>query len=272
MAASFVVYIDESGDEGFVFGNGSTEWFVLSGVVIRKAQDLDVVKLADRIREKLGKAPRRPLHFRDLRHEQRVPCVAEIAKTDLRTISVMVYKPSVKEAEKFQTRHRLYFYCVRLLLERVSWLCRDTRKLPDTGDGSAKIVFSNRSGMSYTELRSYLALLRDMPEVQIEWSAIKTDRIKALPMVQRAGLQIADAVATSFFYAVQPSRHGFTEDRYARMLKPVVYRRKGRYLGYGLKFFPQEVVDLLETEESLRWVKSDYETKNAGPGPQDPTH
>jgi hypothetical protein len=36
MAASFVVYIDESGDEGFVFkpdGSGSSRWFVLGAAV-----------------------------------------------------------------------------------------------------------------------------------------------------------------------------------------------------------------------------------------------
>jgi hypothetical protein len=40
MAATFVVYIDESGDEGFAFSEGSSEWFILSGVVTRKAKDL----------------------------------------------------------------------------------------------------------------------------------------------------------------------------------------------------------------------------------------
>ena len=37
MNSSFVVYVDESGDEGFVFngdGSGSSRWFVLSAAVI----------------------------------------------------------------------------------------------------------------------------------------------------------------------------------------------------------------------------------------------
>ncbi len=40
------------------------------------------------------------------------------------------------------------------------------------------------------------------------------------------GLQIADAVAGAFFYAVQPSQHGFVEDRYARILSLVLRNRK----------------------------------------------
>ena len=46
MNPSFVVYIDESGDEGFVFngdGSGSSRWFVLSATVIRKVNDLQIV-------------------------------------------------------------------------------------------------------------------------------------------------------------------------------------------------------------------------------------
>ena len=36
MAASFVGYVDESGDEGFKFTAGSSAWFVLSAVITRK--------------------------------------------------------------------------------------------------------------------------------------------------------------------------------------------------------------------------------------------
>jgi hypothetical protein len=73
------------------------------------------------------------------------------------------------------------------------------------------------------------------------------------------GLQIADALASSFFYGVQPSRHGFIEDRYARMLKPVVYHRQGRYLGYGIKFWPREAGDLVAENERLKWVMAEYQ-------------
>lgn len=45
MTASFVAYVDESGDEGFKFlpnEQGSSRWFVLSALVIRKENDLQV--------------------------------------------------------------------------------------------------------------------------------------------------------------------------------------------------------------------------------------
>jgi hypothetical protein len=54
------------------------------------------------------------------------------------------------------------------------------------------------------------------------------------------GLQIADAVAGSFFYAVEPSKYGYTEHRYVKLLKPIVYHWHGKYLGYGIKSWPRE--------------------------------
>lgn len=48
MAASFTAYIDESGDEGFIFlpgEKGSSRWLVLSAVVFRKSKDLEAVRV-----------------------------------------------------------------------------------------------------------------------------------------------------------------------------------------------------------------------------------
>lgn len=258
---SFKVYIDESGDEGFNYDDGSSKWFVLSAVITRWESDLETVKLVDGIRIVLKKPLKKPLHFRDLRHEHRLPYIDEISKADLKTVSVLVHKPSIKEPEKFQTRYRLYFYSVRYLLERVSWYCRDHRSSDDKGDGSAEVIFSNRSGMSYAELKKYLAKIEQDSGffgVRIEWDIIRPDQILAYSAGSRMGLQIADAVASGFFKAVEPSRLGFTEDRYARMLKPVVFRHKNRYLGYGLKFFPREVDEVIDEEPCLDWVKQNY--------------
>jgi hypothetical protein len=239
-------------------------------VITKKAHDLETVKLVDHVRDLLKKPDKKPLHFRDLKHEQRLPFIAEIAKADLRTVSVLIFKPSLKEPEKFQERYRLYFYAVRYLFERVSWYCRDHKTGHDAGDGSAEIVFSNRSGMSYAEMRDYLKYLKERTgplDVRIHWPVMNPDNITAYSSGKRMGLQIADSAASSFFYAVQSSQYGFAEDRYARMLKPVVYQRHGAYQGYGLKFWPREAEELLKAKASLQWT-NEY----AGSGAQDPTH
>lgn len=254
----FYVYIDESGDEGFVFAQpnqGSSHWFVISAVVTRTEYDHATVRLVDEIRTELKRGQRDALHFRKLKHEHRLPFVAKIASTRLRTISVCVHKPSIPEPEKFMAEpHLLYRYATRYLLERVSWLCRDSRKEPTH---AAKVIFSNRSCMSYEDLRGYLGLLRDKTNdlgVQIDWSVIDPDEVEARTHDSYMGLQIADAVASSWYYGLQPSPHGFVEPRYAQMLKPVVYHHQGHYLGYGLKFWPVEAEQILDERAELHWL------------------
>lgn len=249
MAASYVVYVDESGDEGFSFEGGASRWFVLSAVVLRKSNELTTVKLVDEVRTLLGRPEKKPLHFRDLRHEHRLPFLDRIGRAPLRAINVLVHKPSILEPETFREGNRLYFYAVRLLLERVSWLCRDRRRDGD-GDGTAEIVFSNRSGMSYEDLRAYLRLIAGQ-STNVHWESLRCDEIVAYSAGRRMGLQIADALASSFFKAVEPSRFGHTEDRYVRMLRPVVYRSQGIYRGYGVKIWPREAEGNLAPDDNL---------------------
>jgi len=245
MTSSFVVYIDESGDEGFKFevaggGKGSSEWFVLSGVVIEKQHDIETTKLISRIKAVLGRNDdeQDTLHFRKLQHNHRLPLIAEIAKAPLKTLTVMIHKPSLVNVELFQTRNALYFYASCLLLERVSWYCRDHKTSHTPGDGSASIMFSNRAGMSYEEFKEYLNRLREQSDgVRIDWDIIRADQIKSYSAKLR-GMQIADAVASSFYYGLELDQYGFCEPRYASMLQPTVYHHKGRYAGYGFKFFP----------------------------------
>ena len=244
---SYTVFIDESGDEGFVFnpdGSGSRRWLVLSAVVVRARNELQLVGALKETRRLLARRPGSQLHFTDLKHEQRVPYVRQLAAAPIRTVTVLVYKPDIAEPEKFQSeKFLLYRYATRLLLERVSWLCRDQRRAEE-GDGRADVIFSNRSIMSYEDLRKYLRLLKAQSnpmEVRIDWSVIEPETVRAVNHDQLAGLQAADAVASSFYYAANLNRYGETEDRYAQLLEPTVYRHKGQHLGYGLKFWPDNV-------------------------------
>lgn len=248
MKPSFVAYIDESGDEGFVFnedGSGSSRWFVLSAAVIRQANDLQMVSCLNDVRRLLQKAPKSPLHFVDLKHEQRVPYVRRVGELPIRTVSVLIYKPLISEPEKFQNqKYLLYRYATRMLLERVSWLCRDQRRAGD-GDGFAEVIFSNRSNMSYADLRDFLWLLRQQSEanpqhIQIDQSVIDPDRIRSVDHAKLAGLQVADAVASGLHFAVKVNRYGESEPSYLPHLKKSLYRHNGQVMGYGIKVWPED--------------------------------
>jgi hypothetical protein len=261
---SFRVYVDESGDEGFVFkenGQGSSRWLVLSAVITRREADSVVVKLMDDVRALLGRPARQQLHFVSLGHAQRVAYAREVGKARIRTVSVLIHKPSIRDPEVFQAqKHQLYRYVSRLLLERVSWLCRDQR-IKGQGDGSAEIIFSNRSQMSYDNLRNYLCHLRDRPEgdTNIDWSVIKPMNVRAIQHSQMAGLQVADAVASSAYTAVNSNQFGDTEDRYLRELLPVAYRHERKLLGYGLKFWPGDFESLKRENPRLEGLAEGLE-------------
>lgn len=248
-AASFRAYIDESGDEGFIFnedGAGSSRWFVISALVIRMKNDLEVVTCLKEARKQLGKPDKYALHFVDLKHEQRVPYARRVGQLPARTVTILIFKPSIREPEKFQNeKYLLYRYATRLLLERVSWLCRDNREA-DEGDGTCDVIFSNRSNMSYENIREYIKHLLtrtgDQPQdVQIESSVIKPDQIRAVEHSKLAGLQAADAVASSLHFAVKRNRYGEAEPSYVKLLDNTFYRHKGIVEGYGIKLWPDSL-------------------------------
>lgn len=261
MSTSFVAYVDESGDEGFKFlpdERGSSRWFVLSALVVRKENDLRVVQLTKEARTLLRKEPKAPLHFRNLKHEQRVPLARLIGSAPVRTVNVLIHKPSIAEPEVFQQQaYALYRYATRLLVERVSWLCRDHRRTGG-GDGRVEMVFSNRSAMSYDDLRVYLRQLRDGQaerDVRVDWTVVDPDRIRAVNHDQLAGLQLADAVASGVFYSVHRNPYGEVEDRYLSLMARTVYLHRDRADGYGLKFWcqdPGEVARVLRVVEEGR--------------------
>jgi len=239
-AMGFYVYVDESGDEGFKFKGGSSEWFVLSAVIVPDTSELEIMKrVVDGTRAALRRngVPKnklKTLHFRDLKHEQRLPYIHRISKEDQLTTVVVLIDKTKLTSDNFRGGHELYFYGVRLLLERVSWFCKNA-----SDNHGARIYFSNRGSMSYDDLKRYFVHLSKQ-KTAIDWAVLDTNEMFTLTAGQRMGLMVADAVASSYFYAVEASSYGFTETRYASMLLPRAFRgNSGNILGYGVKFFPE---------------------------------
>ena len=247
--SGFVAYIDESGDEGFVFmpdGSGSSRWFVLSAVVTRRFNDLQMVECLRETRGVLGKAVKSALHFSELRHEQRVPYIRRVGDLDVRTVNVAFYKPSIREVSRFQGRkHLLYRYATRFLVERLSWMLGRAGGDGSGRDRSCEIIFSDRANMSYGEIRSYLGRLLELARddgsrVRIDGSVIDPGLVRSVQHSQLAGLQVADAVATGVHFALKLNRYGETESSYFSHISKTLYRHNGKALGYGMKFWPDD--------------------------------
>jgi hypothetical protein len=244
---SFRAYIDESGDEGFVFrsdGGGSSRWFVLTAVVIRMENDLEMVRCMKEAREILKKPPLTHVHFHKLCHHARCAYVKRISRLPIFAVSIMVHKPSLANPDYFKGNgHRLYRYSTRLLMERISRVCEDYTK-PGEGDGSVDIIFSNRSSMSYDEIRTYLEQVvsegdKKSVKMMINPRIILPSQISSVAAPTLAGLQVADAVASSCYYAASVNLYGSVETNYIEVLSRRFFKfENGNVWGRGIKLYP----------------------------------
>ena len=253
---SFHAYIDESGDEGFVFRGaperGSSEWFVLSAVVVREARLAQASRILQTMIGPIEDARRSPIHFSKLRHDQQVALSYGLGKMPVRIITICVNKRRLNALHGLGQARRLYFYCTRFLLERVSWITRD-QLVAAEGNGSCRLVFSASKGLSYAALSDYLSLLK-VSQTNIAWPHIDTEKFKVQPHNSSIWLRAADVAASGFFKALELSPHGLCEDRFARLLQPAVYCRGPNYSSYGMKFFPDRPEPEIERDNRYSWL------------------
>jgi hypothetical protein len=200
------------------------------------------------------------LHFKDVRPERReqvVQCFTADPSL-FRAVLIMVHKPSLADPETFNESNRLYFYFTRYLLERVSWLCRDSReqRLKEHGDGTARVVFSSMDEVSHDRIRNYLSDLQ-RKTTTIDWGVIRPDLFITRKPSQHAGLQIADSLASGFFCGDHPTDHK-RSPRWCEMWKPMLYSRNSKYRGYGIKIFPPAAEKQIAQGTLSAWAKLHY--------------
>lgn len=235
----FIAYIDESGDDGLKKfrkpgdRGGTSQWLVLGCCVVRASNDHMLASARDDILSLL-KSKKTDIHFAQFPHHHKVVVVDRMRSLPVRLTNVLSCKAHIPDAERvFDKKGRLYWYLARTLIERISWLCAKNAK---TRYPRAKVVFSDRGGLSYEEFRDYLDRLKTQ-STSIDWLTISTraDDLQSESHKSSAGLQFADVSARAFAEAVEANEFGNYEQSYAKSLKPIVYDEKGKYLSYGVK-------------------------------------
>ena len=138
-----------------------------------------------------------------------------------------------------------YWWMTRLLLERVTDYC-ERRSLRDYGEPrTVRLEFSRRKGLRYAHLQAYLYWLRMQSKANalflkngdLKWSVVDPiNEIAAIDNSERAGLQLSDAVASSFYQAVNGDHPDIS---HATALAPrMAIRPNGHVFGYGVKLMP----------------------------------
>jgi hypothetical protein len=252
MSHSFIVYIDEAGDDGIknfrgTADGGTSHWLVIAGCIVSAENDPKMPTWRNEILGAFAGKNRRDLHFKDLKHEQRLHACSEIGKLPIRLSVIMSNKttiPTHSRKNLFLKKNTLYWYLCRYLVERVSiWCARRVRRHEVAGNGKARLVFSRRGGLDYDDFRDYLQILKDKQSEEtasIVWSAIDIDAVCAMDAATCAGLQIVDTPASAFLRAVSADRYGNLEPRYAKLLKvPMMMNEQNRIIGTGVKPVPR---------------------------------
>jgi len=153
----YIVYIDESGDglkavKPCTFP-GSSEWLVLSAVVIRASNEPSVANWVNDIRSGFKSRQAKALHFADLSHPNKVRTCEKIAGLDLRRFVVASNKKSMQghsnpDAGKIPSQCWFYCWMTRVLLERVTRFVLQ-RSLMDYGEPRyLRIEYSARGGLT----------------------------------------------------------------------------------------------------------------------------
>ncbi len=256
MDYGYIAYIDEAGDPGLnkvrpIDPNGASEWLVLSAVVMKAEREPSVVGWVDDIRNSIGVTQRRDLHYRNLSPTRKIAVCDYISGLPLRGFAVCSNKKNMRQyqnprASKIPSQQWFYNWCVRLLLERVTAFCKQ-RTMADFGEmKKIKIEFSRRGGHRYSQTKAYhyyLGFQQEGDAIYLKTrepvtKMLSTDLMEDHPHFSRAGLQLADCVASSFYQAIDCLGPGQTLLTPAQHLRPIMAKENGEIRSFGVALFP----------------------------------
>eukprot|EP01037_Dinobryon_pediforme_P024983 gene24983-26974_t len=247
----YVAYIDEAGDEGFgklasERPGGQSWWLAIGACIVDRETDRKLPAWRDRILTRFPQRKTRDLHFRNLKHEQKVVACQEISSFPLHASVAMVHKAMIGGTERephFKQKGSLYMYLIWCLLDRLTAFCR---RHAGHQNARLKVVFSRRANTDYEAMRSYLAAVRhfqgtgEIPEWLVAWDVFDIEDIAVEHHEKWAGLQIADVITSAVFVGFEPNHYGNYEHTYAKILRPkLMTGASGSCLDSGLTIVPR---------------------------------
>lgn len=252
----YIAYIDEAGDPGLktvrpIDANGASEWLVLSAVIMKAEREPKVVSWVRDLIVELDIRQRRDLHYRTLSPTRKRVAGQKIAQLPLRGFAICSNKKNMRgyhngRAARVPSQQWFYNWCVRLLLERITAFC-SARTMQDYGERRpVKIEFSERGGHRYSQTAAYHYYLRQQQQggtVFLTKREPVTDMLSwglmdAHPHGERAGLQLADFIASAFYQAIDTGGQAKWDLEPAKALTPIMAKEKHSHKDFGVALFP----------------------------------
>lgn len=276
----FIAYIDEAGDPGLkrvrpIDNIGSTEWLVLSAVVVRRENDPLLPDWVAAINQANGSENTQVIHFKDLTQQQKLTASRTLASHPVRLFAVASNKKNMRgyrneRAEKAGSKQWFYNWIARILLERITHVCHQHATKHNLARKHVKFVFSQTGGHSYSQTAAYHELLRYqsrgtrliLNKWTPKWEVMHWRLVEAYPHYKRAGLQLADIVASAFYHAVDNLDTGPCDTQYAEALRDRIAfldRDQHRDVGVVLQPTPPWEADISdEQKEIFRFYGYDF--------------
>ncbi|MGO4512072.1 DUF3800 domain-containing protein [Bradyrhizobium sp. 2TAF36] len=266
----YIAYIDESGDDGLRAVKpctfpGSSEWLILSAVVIRASNESKVAGWVRDIRAGFRSRQAKALHFADLSPANKAQVCQFIAGLDLRCFVVASNKKNMEgyknpDAEKIPSQCWFYCWMTRVLLERVTRFVLQ-RSLTDHGEPRRlRIEYSARGGLRYDQMHAYYEWLRMkrhkpfLPWGKLCFEVMDVNLLRVYPHHEREGLQLADTVAAAFFKACDKHDTGACDPSFAKLLQDRMAREPdnqgGKISGFGVKLLPSFARARLDNDQA----------------------
>ncbi len=218
---------------------------------MRAKWEPDVVGWVRDIRDGIGVRQRPDLHYRTLSPTRKVAAATKVAELPLRGFVIASNKKNMRRhrndnAAKIPSQQWFYNWCIRLLLERVTAFCAE-RSVKDHGEQKRiKLEFARCGGHRYSQTKayhSYLSFQQEGDKVYLQKrqpirGMLHNDLMFDFPAEQRAGLQLADIVASAFYQAADAHGPGVWSIAGAEALQPVMARENGLQRDFGVALFP----------------------------------
>lgn len=265
IAPAYYIFCDEFGDPSLK-GRGS-EWFIVSATVVAAPREPQLPSWIAKIKEPMNSRDKPELHFRRLPDHMKLRAARFLSKLPVRCFVLASHKANMighrnkrveeryswreysDDGESYVARPRnTYFhnFTLKLLLERATAWCaqRGTR---DYGSPQpVEIVIAQRGGFYIGDFKATLEIDRmrfnsrtgTLPGY-LTWSVVDLARVRTAPASDYAGLQLADIVAGAFSHAVDESRFGAVNTKFAEALRPRMAKdRYGRASHFGVTGLP----------------------------------
>lgn len=241
-----ICFLDEAGCSGDQYGKGSSQFLVVAGLVMAR-RDLELVPVFfDNCRKEKGAATVFN-KFSKCGDRDRFLLTRNMGRLPVRIVQVAVHKPSMTGSFT-RSNHKLeYQYLCKLVVERVSWIARDSARNHPGENNTCQLVFSEQTMYPYQDMAEYFSRLRRGRRKfnnSAEWAHIANE----LDITQHRNeepIHLADIAASALHCAIEPKTHGMTDDRFQRNLHPVIYKKND--MKYGIKIYPMDkLVPLIE--------------------------